>query len=143
MNQQAYSDDLIRSILKSVKTIALVGASANTDRPSWEVMNFLLNRGYDIVPINPGLAGNEILGQPVYRSLADVPKRIDMVDIFRNSESAGEVTDEVLALPSLPDVIWMQIGVINDGAAKRAQSKGIKVIMNRCPKMELMRLGKL
>ncbi len=143
MNQQAYSDDLIRSILKSVKTIALVGASANTDRPSWEVMNFLLNRGYDIVPINPGLAGNEILGQQVYRSLADVPKRIDMVDIFRNSESAGEVTDEVLALPSLPDVIWMQIGVINDGAAKRAQSKGIKVIMNRCPKMELMRLGKL
>ncbi len=143
MNQQAYSDDLIRSILKSVKTIALVGASANTERPSWEVMNFLLNRGYDIIPINPGLAGNEILGQEVYRSLADVPKRIDMVDIFRNSESAGEVTDEVLALPSLPDVIWMQIGVINDGAAKRAQSKGIKVIMNRCPRMELMRLGKL
>ncbi len=140
-HSHSYSDDLIRGILSSVKTIALVGASANTERPSYEVMNFLLNKGYEIIPINPGLAGKEILGQKVYGTLADIPKPVDMVDIFRNSESAGEVTDETLALATLPKVIWMQIGVVNEDAARRAEAKGLTVVMNRCPKMELKRLG--
>ena len=135
----SYPDDLIRSVLREVKTIALVGASNNSARPSWIVMKYLKERGFTLIPINPGLAGGEILGLPVYGSLSDIPGPIDMVDIFRNSEAAGAVVDEALALDPLPKVIWMQLSVRNDEAAARAEAQGVRVIMNRCPKIEFGR----
>lgn len=141
MTHDSYPDDLIRSILNSVKTIALVGASANPARPSWIVVKYLRGRGYDVKPVNPGLAGRELLGVPVHGRLADVPGSIDMVEIFRNSEAAGPITDEALALDPLPRVIWMQLGVRNDAAAARAEARGVTVIMNRCPKIEYGRLS--
>jgi predicted CoA-binding protein len=141
MNHDAYADSLIRDILKSVKRIALVGASANEARPSWIVTKYLIDRGYDVVPVNPGLAGQAILGKTVYATLRDIPDPIDMVEIFRNSEAAGPITDEALALDPLPKVIWMQLSVRNDEAAARAESKGVTVIMNRCPKIEYGRLS--
>jgi predicted CoA-binding protein len=131
MNHDSYPDAYIRSILQDVKTIALVGASANPARPSWIVTKYLLERGYDVIPINPGLAGGELLGKPVYGSLAAVPRPIDMVEIFRNSQAAGPITDEVLALDPLPKVLWMQLSVRNDEAAARAEARGLKVVMNR------------
>ena len=142
MNHDHYPDDYIRDILKSVKTIALVGASSNSARPSWIVMKYLSERGYEIVPINPGLAGGELLGRPVYGKLSDIPHPVDMVEIFRNSAAAGPITDEALALDPLPKVIWMQLSVRNDEAAARAEAKGIKVVMNRCPKIEFGRLSR-
>lgn len=141
MNHDAYSDSLIRDVMTSVKRIALVGASSNEARPSWIVTKYLLERGYDVVPVNPGLAGQSILGQTVYASLADIPGPVDMVEIFRNSEAAGPITDEALALDPLPKVIWMQLSVRNDEAAARAEAKGVIVIMNRCPKIEYGRLS--
>lgn len=129
----------IAKALSESKVIALVGASPNPDRPSNEVMAFLLARGYEVIPVNPGLGGKLIHGQPVYEKLADIPKPIDMVEIFRNSEAAGGVVDEALALPTLPRVIWMQLGVVNEEAAKRAEAQGLTVIMNRCPAIELSR----
>lgn len=141
MNHDSYSPDYIRSILQSVKTIALVGASSNEVRPSYFVLKYLLDKGYDVIPVNPGLAGQEILGQKVYGSLRAIPKPIDMVDIFRNSDAAGPVTDEALTLDPLPKVIWMQLTVRNDAAAARAEAAGIKVVMNRCPKMEYGKLS--
>jgi predicted CoA-binding protein len=141
MTHDSYPDDLIRSILKSVKTIALVGASASPARPSWIVTKYLLDRGYAVIPVNPGLAGQELLGRRVYGSLADIPDPIDMVEIFRNSEAAGPITDEALALDPLPKVIWMQLSVRNDEAARRAESRGVAVIMNRCPKIEYGRIS--
>lgn len=137
----SYPDDLIRSVLREVKTIALVGASNNSARPSWIVMKYLKERGFTLIPINPGLAGGEILGLPVYASLSDVPRPIDMVDIFRNSEAAGGVVDEALAFDPLPKVIWMQLSVRNDEAAARAEAQGVRVIMNRCPKIEFGRIS--
>ena len=124
-----------------MKTIALVGASANSVRPSYFVMKYLLDKGYEVIPVNPGLAGQQILGQTVYGRLADIPKPVDMVDVFRNSEAAGSITDEALALPTPPKVIWMQLSVRNDAAAARAEAQGIKVVMNRCPKMEYGKLS--
>ncbi|MCB8820875.1 CoA-binding protein [Microvirga rosea] len=141
MDHGNYTNDYIRGILQSVKTIALVGASSNPARPSWIVMKYLIERGYDVIPINPGLAGGELLGKPVYASLADVPHPIDMVEIFRNSEAAGPITDEALTLEPLPKVIWMQLSVRNDEAAARAEAKGVKVVMDRCPKIEFGRLS--
>ncbi len=141
MNHDAYSDAHIRSILRTTKTIALVGASANEARTSWIVLKYLLARGYRVFPINPGLAGKEILGQKVYASLADLPSPVDMVDVFRNSEAAGAVVDEILALPWLPKTIWMQLSVRNDEAAARAEAKDVQVVMNRCPKIEWGRLS--
>jgi uncharacterized protein len=141
MDHDNYQNEHIRSILQSVKTIALVGASQNSARPSWIVMKYLLERGYDVIPINPGLAGGELLGKRVYRSLADVPVPIDMVEIFRNSEAAGPITDEALSLKPLPKVIWMQLSVRNDAAAARAEAQGVQVIMDRCPKIEYGRLS--
>jgi len=120
MDHSNYPNDYIRGILKGVKTIALVGASQNPARPSWIVTKYLLERGYDVIPINPGLAGGELLGRKVYASLAEVPVPIDMVEIFRNSEAAGPITDEALALDPLPQVLWMQLSVRNDEAAARA-----------------------
>lgn len=141
MNHESYSPDYIRSILQSVKTIALVGASSNPVRPSYFVLKYLLDKGYRVIPVNPGLAGQEILGAKVYATLKDIPEPVDMVDIFRNSESAGPITDEALALDPLPKVIWMQLSVRNDEAAARAEAAGLQVIMNRCPKMEYGKLS--
>ncbi len=141
MNHDAYANDYIRSILSSVKVVAMVGASANEVRPSFFVLKYLLDRGYRVHPINPGLAGKEILGCRVYGSLAEVPEPIDMVDIFRNSEAAGAIVDEALALPVRPKVVWMQLSVRNDEAAARAEAAGLNVVMDRCPKIELGRLS--
>jgi uncharacterized protein len=141
MNHDSYAPDYVRGILRDVKTIALVGASANNVRPSYLVMKYLLDKGYTVIPINPGLAGQELLGQKVHASLKDVPVPIDMVDIFRNSDAAGTITDEALALPQKPKVIWMQLSVRNDEAAARAEAQGVQVVMNRCPKMEYGKLS--
>jgi predicted CoA-binding protein len=141
VNRDSYAPDLIRNILQSVKTIALVGASANEVRPSYFVMKYLIDKGYEVIPVNPGLAGQQILGQTVYASLGDIPKPVDMVDIFRNSDAAGPITDEALALSPKPNVIWMQLSVRNDEAAARAEAAGLQVVMNRCPKMEYGKLS--
>lgn len=141
MDHDSYADDYIRTIMREVKRIALVGASDNPARPSWIVTKYLIERGYDVVPVNPGLAGKELLGRPVYGRLADIPGPIDMVEIFRNSQAAGPITDEALALDPLPKVIWMQLSVRNDEAAARAEARGVKVVMNRCPKIEYGRLS--
>ncbi len=140
MDHDAYPDEWIADILKSVHRIALVGASPKPERPSHQVMAFLLSRGYEVFPVNPGLAGKEILGRRVHASLADVPQAVDMVDIFRNAQAAGGVVDEALKLDPPPRVIWMQLGVRNDEAAARAEAAGLKVVMNRCPKIEIPRL---
>ena len=141
MNNDSYPPDYIRGILQSVRTIALVGASSNEVRPSYFVMKYLLDKGYEVIPVNPGLAGQQILGQMVHPALKDIPKPVDMVDIFRNSEAAGPITDEALALAPKPKVIWMQLSVRNDEAAARAEAAGLKVVMNRCPKMEYGKLS--
>ena len=141
MNHDSYPDELIRSILKTARTIALVGASGSDNRPSYFVLKYLLGRGFDMIPVNPALAGQSILGARVYARLADIPKPVDMVEIFRNSQAADGIVDEALALDPLPKVIWMQLTVRNDAAAARAEAKGITVIMNRCPKIEYGRLS--
>jgi hypothetical protein len=141
MNHDSYSDEYIRGILGSVKRIAMVGASANPARPSFFVLKYLATRGYVMLPINPGLAGGDINGIKVYRSLAEAPGPIEMVEIFRNSEAAAAVVDEALKLDPLPEVIWMQLSVRNDDAAARAEARGLKVVMNRCPKIEYGRLS--
>nr|WP_272211018.1 CoA-binding protein [Marinicella sp. W31]MDC2876917.1 CoA-binding protein [Marinicella sp. W31] len=140
MIQPGQDDAKIRDILQSVKRIALVGASPKPERPSNRVMGFLLEKGFDVVPVNPGLAGKEILYQTVYGSLAEIPGTIDMVDIFRASEHAGGVVDEALALDPLPGVIWMQLDIIDEAAARRAEARGLDVIMDRCPAIEYPRL---
>ncbi|MGL4438908.1 MAG: CoA-binding protein [Bosea sp. (in: a-proteobacteria)] len=141
MNHDTYDDAYIRNILTSVKRIALVGASANEARPSFIVIKYLLGRGYDVIPVNPGLAGQTLLGKQVFADLKSIPGPIDMVEIFRNSEAAGPITDEALALDPLPKVIWMQLSVRNDEAAARAEALGLKVVMNRCPKIEYGRFS--
>lgn len=141
MNHDSYPDAYIRSILTTMKRIALVGASNNPARPSWIVTKYLIERGFDVVPVNPGLAGQQLLGRLVYASLREIPGAIDMVEIFRNSEAAGPITDEALSLEPLPRVIWMQLSVRNDAAAARAEAKGVQVVMNRCPKIEYGRLS--
>ena len=133
-------DDAIRQILTSVRTIAVVGASPNPARPSNEVLGVLIDRGFETFPVNPGHAGALIRGRPVSARMADVPAAIDMVDVFRNSVAAGGVVDEALLLDPLPRAIWMQLGVINEEAARRARAKGVTVVMNRCPAIELRRL---
>lgn len=135
------SDNDIRALLQGVKTIAMVGASANPMRDSHGVMAFLQEQGYRVIPVNPGLAGQELLGGKVAASLADIDGSIDMVDIFRNSEAAGPVVDDAIAAGA--KAVWMQLGVINPDAATRAEAAGLKVVMNRCPKIEIPRLGLL
>ena len=136
MNHDNYPADYITGILESVKTIAVVGASSNEMRPSHSVMKFLLSTGYEVIPVNPGLAGQMLLGQLAYPALRDIPKPVDMIDIFRNSVAAGGVVDEALVLKQKPSVIWMQLGVRHDAAAARAEAQSIKVVMNRCPAIE-------
>jgi predicted CoA-binding protein len=136
----SYSDAFLRNILREVKTIAIVGASDKPTRPSFGVFAFLLAHGYRVIGVNPGLAGKSVHGAPFVKSLADIPEPIDMVDIFRNSEAASAVIDEALALEPQPKAIWMQLGVRNDAAAARAQAKGVRVVMDHCPKIEYERL---
>jgi uncharacterized protein len=141
MNHDSYTPDYIRDILRSVKSIALVGASSNPVRPSYIVMQYLLDKGYKVVPVNPGLAGQTLLGQTVYATLSEIPLPVDMVDVFRNAEAAAAITNEALALDPRPKVIWMQLSVRNDAAAARAEAAGLQVVMNRCPKMEYGKLS--
>jgi len=141
MNHDSYPDSYIRGILNTVKTIAMVGASNRESRPSYFAFKYLLERGYRMVPVNPGLAGKEMLGQRIYARLADIPEPIDMVDIFRSSQYALPIVEEALALKPRPQVIWMQLGVRNDEAAALAEANGLKVVMNRCPKIEYGRLS--
>jgi uncharacterized protein len=141
MNHDSYSDTYIRGILNTVKTIAMVGISPKENRPSYFAFKYLLERGYDMIPVNPGQAGHDILGRKVYARLADVPEPIDMVDMFRASQYAPQVVAEALALDPRPQVIWMQLGVRNDEAAAVAEAAGLKVVMNRCPKIEYGRLS--
>ena len=135
----AYSDAKIRRILSTVRTIALVGASANWNRPSYFVMKYLQGKGYRVIPVNPGLAGQELLGERVYANLREIPDKIDMVEVFRASDQVGPIVDDAIAVGA--PVVWMQLGVRNDEAAKRAEAAGIEVVMNRCPKIEYGRLG--
>ncbi len=143
MNHDSYSDDYIADILSSVRSFAFVGASANTSRPSYFAMKYLLGKGYTVVPVNPGIAGQQILGQTVCASLADIADPIDVVDIFRNSEAALEVAREAIALKDKLGLkaVWLQLGVRNEEAAKEAEAAGLKVVMNRCPKIEYGRLS--
>lgn len=143
MNHDRYSDDYIAGILSSVRSFAFVGASEKSSRPSYFAMKYLLSKGYQVVPVNPGLAGKSVLGQKVYASLADIPGNIDVVDIFRNSQVALEVVREAIALKDKLGlkVVWMQLGVRNDEAAAEAEAAGLSVVMHRCPKIEYGRLS--
>ena len=135
----AYSDAKIRAILERVGTIALVGASANWNRPSYFVMKYLQGKGYRVIPVNPGIAGKRLLGEMAYASLRDIPDKVDMVDVFRRSEDTAPIVEDAVAIGA--EVVWMQLGVRNDAAAKIAEAAGLEVIMNRCPKIEFGRLG--
>ena len=141
MNHDRYDDSYIRGILNTVKTIAMVGASAKDNRPSYFAFKYLAERGYNMIPINPGLAGKELLGRKIYGRLSDVPEPIDMVDIFRAAKYALPVVQEALTLTPKPRVIWMQLGIRSDEAAALAEDNGMKVVMNRCPKIEYGRLS--
>jgi len=134
----SYPDALIKSILRSVKAIAMVGASANDIRPSYFAMMYLLNKGYKVIPVNPGAMGKEILGQKVYASLKDVPAPVDMVDVFREAKFAPEIAHETVTEKDRlgVKVLWMQLGVINAEAEQIGRHAGLTVVMNRCPKIE-------
>jgi predicted CoA-binding protein len=138
-----YPDDLLRGILSKVRTLAMVGASTNWKRPSFYAMKYLLKKGYRVIPINPRSAGEDLLGEKVYGSIADYPGPIDMVDIFRASEEAYDITKEVIANKEAKgiEVLWMQLTVRNDKAAELAEKAGLTVVMNRCPKIEFARLS--
>ena len=141
MNHDAYPDDYIRAILNSVKVIAMVGASPVDVRPSYFAFKYLVQRGYDMIPVNPGHVGKTLLGRPFVASLSEIGRPIDMIDIFRNSSHIMPVVDEALTLSPLPKVIWMQLGARDDAAAAKAGAVGLKVVMNRCPKIEWGRLS--
>ena len=141
MNHDTYPDSYIRGILNTVKTIAMVGISPKDNRPSYFAFKYLMERGYRMIPVNPGQAGKSILGQKVYAKLSDIPDPIDMVDVFRGSEHVLPIVQETVALKPKPQVIWMQLMVRNDEAAKLAEDAGLKVVMNRCPKIEYGRLS--
>jgi hypothetical protein len=141
MDHDSYADSYIRGILNTVKSIAMVGISPKDNRPSYFAFKYLLERGYRMIPVNPGQAGKEILGQKVYARLADVPEPVDMVDIFRAPQYAVPIVAEALTLAPRPQVIWMQLGVRSDEAAATAEAAGLKVVMNRCPKIEYGRLS--
>jgi predicted CoA-binding protein len=140
MNHDAYDPTYISGILKDTKTIVLLGASPNPERPSNRVMAFLLSKGYQVFPVNPGQAGKQILGQTVYARLADVPQPVDLVDVFRAAEYLDGVVDEAIALDAKPKAIWGQLSVRDDKAAAKAEAAGINVVMDRCPAIEYPRL---
>lgn len=135
-------DDLIIGILETVRTIALIGASAKPERPSHQVMGFLLDKGYEVYPVNPGLAGQRLFAREVFATLGDIPYDLDMIDIFRAPEAVGPIVDEAVALAEKKkiSVIWMQLGIRNAQARKRAEAAGLVVVENRCPKIEYTRL---
>jgi uncharacterized protein len=141
MDHDTYDDSYIRGILNTVKTIAMVGVSATTSRPSYFAFKYLLERGYRMIPVNPALGGQELLGRKVYAGLSEIPEPVDMVDVFRAPRYALAIVEEALALSPRPQVIWMQLGIRNDEAAKLAEASGLKVVMNRCPKIEYGRLS--
>ncbi|HKA76890.1 MAG TPA: CoA-binding protein [Pseudolabrys sp.] len=141
MNHDAYNDTYIRGILSSVKTIAMVGFSPKENRPSYFAFKYLLARGYRVIPVNPGQAGKSVLGQKIYARLSEIPEPVDMVDIFRGSEHVLPIVAEALTLKPKPQVIWMQLTIRNDAAATLAEDAGLKVVMNRCPKIEYGRLS--
>lgn len=141
MNHDRYDDAYIRGILNTVKTIAVVGVSANISRPSYFVFKYLLERGYRMIPVNPGLAGQHLLGLMAYATLTDIPEPVDMVDVFRASRHVLPIVVEALRMQPRPRVIWMQLGIRNDEAAELAEANGLKVVMNRCPKIEYGRLS--
>ena len=141
MNHDAYDNAYISGILNAVRSVAIVGASANEVRPSYFVAKYLIDKGFDVFPINPGQAGKELLGRMTYARLSDLTVAIDMVDIFRGSDAVAGIVDEALRLSPLPKVVWMQLGIRNDEAAAQAEVAGIKVVMNRCPKIEYGRLS--
>lgn len=138
MDHDRYTDDHLRDVLTSVRSLAVVGLSPNWNRPSFFVAKYLQGKGYRILPVNPAAAGETILGAPCVATLADLAETPDMVDVFRNSEAAGPIADEAIRIGA--KVLWMQIGVRNDAAAARAEAAGLRVIMNRCPKIEYSRL---
>lgn len=138
MTHDRYSDDHIRAILERTRTIAVVGASDDPTKASFQVMKYLGEKGFRTIPVNPRLAGRTLLGETVHAALKDIPEPVDMVDIFRNSEAAGGVVDDAIAIGAT--IVWMQLGVRNDAAAERAKAAGLSVIMNRCPKIEYSRL---
>jgi predicted CoA-binding protein len=138
MDHDNYPDPYLRDILTSVRTVAVVGASPRRERPSHGVMAYLQRRGYRAIPVNPNAAGATINGESCYARLADVPEPIDMVDVFRRTEMAGGVVDQAIAVGA--KVVWMQLGVRDDDAAARAEAQGLKVVMNRCPAIEIPRL---
>lgn len=142
MNHDRYSDGYILGILQETRTIAMVGASPKWNRPSFFAMKYLQDKGYRVIPVNPGVAGQEILGETVYAELAAIPGRFEMVDVFRNSEAAGPVADQAIALKAEKGIktLWMQLGVRNEAAAERAEAAGLQVVMDRCPKIEFGRL---
>jgi predicted CoA-binding protein len=139
MNHDTKADEYIRGILRDYKRFAMVGASPNTVRPSYFVMKYLIGKGFRVIPVNPGHAGKQLLGETVYASLADIPEAVEVVDIFRNSDAALETTRQAIEIGA--KVVWMQLGVRNDEAAKLAEKAGLKVVMNRCPKIEYGRLS--
>jgi predicted CoA-binding protein len=139
MNHDRYSDEYLRDILTSVRTIAVIGASPRPQRPSHGVMRYLQGQGYRAIPVNPFAAGGTIHGERCYASLTEIPESIDMVDVFRRTEAAGEAVDASIAIGA--KVVWMQLGVRDDEAAARAEAQGIRVVMDRCPAIEIPRLG--
>ncbi|MDR6659666.1 CoA-binding protein [Tardiphaga robiniae] len=141
MNHDSYNDAYIREILNTVKTVAMVGASPQNVRPSYFVFKYLAERGYDMIPINPGQVGKSLLGKPFVASLQEIGRPIDMIDIFRSAEHVMPIVDIALTLDPLPKVVWMQLGVRHDEAAAKLEAAGIKVVMNRCPKIEYGRLS--
>ena len=138
IDHDRYTDEYLRGVLKRVQVIAMVGASPHWNRPSYFAMKYLQDKGYRVIPVNPRAKGETILGETVYGSLAEVPDKLDMVDVFRNADAAGPLVDEAIAIGA--KVVWMQLGVRNDAAARRAEAAGLTVVMNRCPKIEYSRL---
>ncbi len=133
------TDGEIMDFLASVRTIAMIGASDRPERPSYDVMKFLQDRGYRVIPVNPAITGEHIHGEFVWRELSEIGDPIDMVDIFRRSNDAGDAVDQAIAAGA--KAVWMQLGVVNEPAAERAEAAGLKVVMDRCPKIEISRLG--
>ena len=139
MNHDEYDDKFIIDVLKDSKLVAMVGASASWNRPSFFAMKYMQQKGFRVIPVNPGVAGKTILGEVAVASLDEVEEPIDMVDIFRNSKAADQITDDAIKVGA--KIVWMQLGVRNDEAAKRAEDAGLRVVMNRCPKIEYARLN--